>query len=98
MFARHFAYQKLLLTYHFFSAGGPSHMATNAARSAATVSSLAAPNEVVPLAHVGRWIAWSADGIRILAVADTIGKVKRLALEAGESEPILERPSAPHSQ
>jgi hypothetical protein len=73
-------------------------MATNAASSPKAASNLAAPNEVVPLAYVGRWIAWSADGIRILAVADTIDEVKRLALEAGESEPILERPSAPHRQ
>ena len=73
-------------------------MATNSASSAETASNLATLNEVVPLAYVGRWIAWSADGIRILAVADTITEVKRLALEAGESEPILERPSAPHRQ
>jgi hypothetical protein len=73
-------------------------MAPNAGSSAETISSLAAQNEVVPLAHVGRWIAWSADGVRILAVADTIDEVKRFALEAGESEPILERPPAPHRQ
>jgi hypothetical protein len=73
-------------------------MAANSASSAETASNVAASNEVVPLAYVGRWIAWSADGIRILAVAETIDDVKRLALEAGESEPILERPPAPHRQ
>jgi hypothetical protein len=73
-------------------------MATAAASSAETASNSATQPEVVPLAYVGRWIAWSADGMRILAVADTIDDVKSLALEAGESEPILERPPAPHRQ
>jgi hypothetical protein len=52
--------------------------------------------EVVPLASVGKWVAWSADGMRILAAAETIEEAERLAAEAGEVEPILERPPAPH--
>jgi hypothetical protein len=52
--------------------------------------------DVVPLAYVGKWVAWSSDGIRILAAAETIEEAERLALEAGEPEPILGRPPAPH--
>jgi hypothetical protein len=52
--------------------------------------------EVVPLAFIGKWVAWSADGMRILAAVETIEEAERLAAEAGESEPILERPPAPH--
>jgi hypothetical protein len=52
--------------------------------------------EIVPVAYVGRWVAWSSDGMRILAVADTIEEVERLAAEVGEPDPILERPPVPH--
>ena len=52
--------------------------------------------DIVPLSAVGRWVAWSADGLRILAVADALEEAVRLAAELGEAEPILERPSAPH--
>jgi hypothetical protein len=52
--------------------------------------------ESMPLAHVGRWVAWSADGMRILAVAETSEEAERQAVAADEPEPILERPSAPH--
>ncbi len=52
--------------------------------------------EVVPLACVGRWVAWSSDGMRILAVADTIEEAERLAAGVGEPDPILQRPPAPH--
>ena len=41
----------------------------------------------LPLALLGRWVAWSSDGMRILASAETSD-------EAGEPEPILHRPMA----
>ena len=52
--------------------------------------------EMIPLAYVGRWVAWSADGMRIVAVDDELDEAYRLAEEAGEPEPILERPPASH--
>jgi len=52
--------------------------------------------EIVPLAYVGRWVAWSSDGMRIIAVADELDEAYRLAAEAGEPEPMMERPPAPH--
>ena len=51
--------------------------------------------EIVPLAYVGKWVAWSSDGMHILAAAETIEEAERLAAEAGESEPIMMIPPAP---
>ena len=39
----------------------------------------------------GKWVAWSSDGMRIVAADEDIVKAERLAIEAGEPEPILER-------
>ena len=47
--------------------------------------------EVLPLSLAGKWVAWSSDGLRIVAAADTIDEAERLAAEAGEPEPIFER-------
>jgi hypothetical protein len=52
--------------------------------------------ESVPLAYVGKWIAWSSDGMRIVAVSDTLDEVERLAHQAGEPDPIFHRPPPPH--
>jgi hypothetical protein len=41
--------------------------------------------------HAGRWIAWTRDGKRILAVADTFSDVMTQAEEAGESDPYVKR-------
>ncbi len=46
--------------------------------------------ESIPLALLGRWVAWSSDGLRIVASARTLAEAERLAHEAGEPEPILE--------
>ena len=50
--------------------------------------------EILPLSLVGKWVAWSSDGLRIVASAETSEESVRLAAEAGELEPILERPMA----
>jgi hypothetical protein len=47
--------------------------------------------EVLPLSLAGKWVAWSSDGMRIVAAGDTIVEAERLAAEAGEPKPILER-------
>jgi hypothetical protein len=39
--------------------------------------------DTVPLAYAGKWIAWSADGLRILAVGDSFEDCEQKALEAG---------------
>ena len=47
--------------------------------------------EIVELRHAGKWLAWSADGMRIVAVAEKLDDAYALAAQAGEPEPILER-------
>ncbi len=47
--------------------------------------------ESVPLSLLGKWIAWSSDGMRIVAAAETIEEAERLAAEAGEPEPMFQR-------
>ena len=46
--------------------------------------------EVLPLSLAGNWIAWSYDGLRIVAYAKTLVEVEQLAHAAGEPEPIFE--------
>lgn len=48
--------------------------------------------EIIPLSLLGKWVAWSSDGMRIVASAETSDEAERLAAEAGEPEPILHRP------
>jgi hypothetical protein len=52
--------------------------------------------ESVPLSAVGKWVAWSSDGLRIVAVAEELNEAYRLAAEAGEADPMLERPGPRH--
>ena len=47
--------------------------------------------EVLPLSLAGNWIAWSADGLRIVAYHKTLVGAEELAHAAGEPEPIFER-------
>ena len=51
---------------------------------------------IVPRDHVGLWVAWSADGRRLLGAAETLEEAERLARQRDEPEAIFERPSAPH--
>jgi hypothetical protein len=46
--------------------------------------------ETLPLSLLGKWVAWSSDGMRIVAAAETSVEAERLAIEAGEPEPILQ--------
>ena len=52
--------------------------------------------EIMPLAYAGKWIAWSADGMKILAVGESTAEVERLAHQAGEPNPIFEVGPYPH--
>jgi hypothetical protein len=65
-------------------------------KNAKAVAPAEIESEIVPMATAGRWVAWSSDGMRILAVADTIEDAERQAATAGETEPFLEIPPAPH--
>ena len=47
--------------------------------------------QTVPLALAGRWIAWSADGMRIIGSGATLKDAEEAATQAGETEPIFER-------
>ena len=46
--------------------------------------------EVLPQSLAGNWIAWSFDGLRIVAHAKTLEEAEQLAHAAGEPEPIFE--------
>jgi hypothetical protein len=39
--------------------------------------------QLVPREYAGKWVAWSADGRRILAVGDTFQACERAAVRAG---------------
>ncbi len=45
----------------------------------------------VPIELGGKWIAWSADGLRIIAHADTLDECEEGAKKAGENDPSFER-------
>ena len=47
--------------------------------------------EVLPLSLAGKWVAWSSDGMRIVAASESSEEAEQLAIAAGEPEPILER-------
>jgi hypothetical protein len=47
--------------------------------------------ESVPVTMAGRWIAWSADGLRIIGSGPTLEEATAEAAAAGESDPIFER-------
>ena len=44
--------------------------------------------DTLPLSLVGKWVAWSSDGMKIMASAETREESERLAIEAGEPDPI----------
>ena len=45
----------------------------------------------VPIELGGKWIAWSADGLRIVAHGDTLDECELAAGKAGEQAPSFER-------
>ena len=47
--------------------------------------------EILPRAFLGQWVAWSSDGMRIIAASETSEEAERLAIATGEPEPILQR-------
>ncbi len=65
-------------------------MATDISQEVGQAKPQAREPEVLPLSLAGQWVAWSSDGMQIVAAASTIAEAERLATEAGEAEPILE--------
>jgi hypothetical protein len=51
--------------------------------------------ETIPRELAGRWIAWSADGLRIIGSGVTFKEAVEAAAAAGDPEAILERAPAP---
>jgi hypothetical protein len=47
--------------------------------------------QTIPRALAGRWVAWSADGLRIIGSGVTLEDAEQAASQAGETEPIFER-------
>lgn len=64
-------------------------------------ASLPAPPQPVPVTedlmkHAGRWVAWTRDRRRVVAVADSFADVMRRAIRSGESDPYVKKvPGAP---
>jgi hypothetical protein len=47
--------------------------------------------EPVPIELGGKWVAWSADGLRIVGHGDTLDECEFAAAQAGEQDPSFER-------
>jgi hypothetical protein len=47
--------------------------------------------QTVPRAYAGRWVAWSPDGLTIVAVGDSFEEAGRVAAEGGFPEVAVER-------
>jgi hypothetical protein len=47
--------------------------------------------QTIPRVLAGKWVAWSADGLRIIASGLTLKNAEEAASQAGETEPIFER-------
>jgi hypothetical protein len=57
-----------------------------------------ARRQPVPIELGGKWIAWSADGLRIVAHGDTLDECERAAENAGEKAPSFERTPRPNAR
>lgn len=45
---------------------------------------------VIRAEHLGRWLAWSADGTRLVAAGETFEEVRAAAARAGAPDAILD--------
>ena len=52
--------------------------------------------ETIPRELAGRWIAWSADGLRIIGSGKTFQEAVEAATAAGDLDAIFERASGVH--
>ena len=51
--------------------------------------------QTVPVELGGKWLAWSADGLRIIAHGDSFSECKEEAKKAGEADPCYEKTPRP---
>jgi hypothetical protein len=56
-----------------------------------SIDSIRPKRQPVPIELGGKWIAWSADGLRIVAHGDTLDECEQAAHNAGEHQPSFER-------
>jgi hypothetical protein len=56
-----------------------------------TSNTIRPKRQPVPIELGGKWIAWSEDGLRIVAHGNTLDECERAAQDAGEHEPSFER-------
>jgi hypothetical protein len=52
----------------------------------------------VPSELGGKWIAWSADGLRIIAHADTLDECEAAAAATSDSDPSFEKVPLSHGR
>ncbi len=50
--------------------------------------------QTIPLEYSGQWLAWSADGLRIIAHALTLPACQQNAQESGEQDPYFQKAPA----
>ncbi|MEK7499836.1 MAG: hypothetical protein AAB649_04490 [Patescibacteria group bacterium] len=48
----------------------------------------------VPIEYSGKWIAWSADHMRIVSSSDSLHEARQKAFDLGENEPWMDK--VPH--
>jgi hypothetical protein len=58
------------------------------------VKSLPEP-QAVPLELGGKWVAWSADRLRIIAHGESLEECQEAARQAGETDPCFEKTPRP---
>jgi hypothetical protein len=49
------------------------------------------PRQTVPVELGGKWIAWSSNGMRIVASGDTLDECETAAKKEGEKDPSFEK-------
>lgn len=59
-----------------------------------TANSLPEP-QTIPLELGGQWIAWSADGLRIIAHGETLPECKQAAQASAEADPCFQKVPPP---
>ena len=72
------------------------HPEVTAGTASGTESSPEGGPGIMPRHYVGLWVAWSADGRRLLGAAETLEEAEQLAQQRNEPEAIFERPSSSH--
>lgn len=54
--------------------------------------------QIIPLELGGKWIAWSADGLRIIAHGESFSECKEEARKTGEQDPCFQKTPPPDAR